>query len=96
MHFLHFLQHLKLEENCHNNHSHTEGKWSLINDISSGFKDADAILILTEWAEFSNIDWKYAYKTMRKPGWVFDSRSIVNPKEVIEANLKFWRIGDGT
>ena len=39
---------------------------------------------------------KYAYKLMRKPGWVFDSRSIVKPEQVIEANLKLWRIGDGS
>jgi UDPglucose 6-dehydrogenase len=33
---------------------------------------------------------------MRKPAWVFDSRSIVNPKKVLDANLKLWRIGDGS
>ena len=60
------------------------------------FNNADAIIILTEWPEFSNIDWKLAYKKMRKPGWVFDSRSIVDSKDVLDANLKLWRIGDGS
>jgi len=32
---------------------------------------------------------------MRKPGWVFDLRSIISSSKVLEANLKFWRIGDG-
>ena len=72
---------LKLEENCHNNHSHTEGKWCLINDISSGFKDADAIVILTEWEEYLKIDWTLAASLMRSPSWVFDLRSIVNTKD---------------
>ena len=65
-------------------------------NIYDGFKNADAIVILTEWSDFSNIDWKIAYKLMRKPGWVFDSRSIVNPEKVLEANLRLWRIGDGS
>ena len=33
---------------------------------------------------------------MRSPAWVFDSRSIVDPNEVKNANLKLWRIGDGS
>ena len=35
------------------------------------------------------------YKIMRKPAWVFDSRSIIDPKKVINSGLKFWRVGDG-
>ena len=71
-------------------------KYFITNNINDSFNDADAIIILTEWLEFSNIDWKLAYKKMRKPGWVFDSRSIVNSKDVLDANLKLWRIGDGS
>ena len=71
-------------------------KCHVTENIYDGFKNADAILILTEWSEFSNINWESAYEVMRKPGWVFDSRSIVNPKKVLEANLKLWRIGDGS
>ena len=33
---------------------------------------------------------------MQKPAWIFDSRLIVDTKKVLEANLKLWRIGDGT
>ncbi len=89
---------LKLIENSQENleGTITFNKSSVTENIYDGFKNADAILILTEWSEFSNLDWKYAYKVMRKPGWVFDSRSIVNPEKVIEANLKLWRIGDGS
>ena len=71
-------------------------KVSIANNIQETFKNADAILILTEWSEFSTINWEIAYKLMRKPAWVFDSRSIVNPEQVINANLKLWRIGDGS
>ena len=32
---------------------------------------------------------------MRSPAWVFDTRSIVNPENVVKSNLNLWRIGDG-
>ena len=76
--------------------SNEYNKCLITNNMYDSFNNADAIIILTEWPEFSNIDWKLAYKKMRKPGWVFDSRSIVDSKDVLDANLKLWRIGDGS
>ncbi len=70
-------------------------RWMKVKDIKDSFINADAVLILTEWKEYSDINWGDAAKLMRKPSWVFDSRSIVNNKEVINAGLNFWRVGDG-
>jgi UDPglucose 6-dehydrogenase len=64
--------------------------YSTINDV---FNDCDAVVILTEWEEFSHIDWRKYSKFMRKPSWVFDTRSCVNQNEVINAGINFWRIG---
>ena len=33
---------------------------------------------------------------MRKPAWIFDSRSLIEPKDIEKYNFKFWRIGDGS
>ena len=52
-------------------------------------------MVLTEWEEYSYINWNEVSKRMRKPSWIFDARSIVCQKEVTDANLNFWRIGDG-
>ena len=32
---------------------------------------------------------------MVSPGWVFDSRLIANGKEVKDAGLNLWSLGDG-
>ena len=72
------------------------GSWNFTNDLNSAFEDAHAIIILTEWEEYANINWSTAYKKMQKPAWVFDSRLIVDTKKVLDANLRLWRIGDGT
>ena len=53
-------------------------------------------MILTEWEEYKYIDWHKAVKKMVKPSWVFDSRSIINAKDVKEAGINLWRLGDGS
>ena len=72
-----------------------ESTWNKVTDLYSSFNNADAALILTEWDEYSNINWSKASHKMRRPAWVFDSRSIINPEEVTNVGLNFWRIGDG-
>ena len=56
---------------------------------------ADAVLIMTDWEEFQYIDWKSIYKVMRKPAWVFDTRSIISIEEIQETNINFWQLGNG-
>ena len=59
------------------------------------FNDAYAVLVLTEWSQYSSINWKEVAKKMIQPGWIFDSRSILDSEKVKESELNFWRIGDG-
>ena len=73
-----------------------KGNWEFINDIDESFFEADAIVILTEWEEYKNINWNLAERRMRKPAWIFDSRSLIEPKDIEKYNFKFWRIGDGS
>ena len=87
--------HLKKYRNQDNLHKF-EGEWCFEKNIFLSAEDADAIVILTEWKQYSNIDWLKISKKMRKPAWVFDARSIVSQKAVKEANLNLWSIGDGT
>jgi UDPglucose 6-dehydrogenase len=59
------------------------------------FKDSHAIVILTEWKEYTKLEWQEISKIMKKPAWIFDARSILEPQQVLDAGLQFWRIGDG-
>ena len=72
-----------------------KGNWEFIHDIDESFFEADAIVILTEWEEYKNINWDLAEKRMRKPAWIFDSRSLIDPED-IKNDFNFWRIGDGS
>ena len=71
------------------------GKWQFSNDLNI-FNNAHAVVVLTEWQEYRNIEWDYAAKQMARPAWVFDSRSIVNVDLVKKAGLNLWCLGDGS
>ena len=60
------------------------------------FDNAHAVIVLTEWEDYKNIEWDLVAKNMVKPSWVFDSRSIVNIELVKKAGFHLWRLGDGT
>ena len=72
-----------------------EGEWCGIEDIINSSEGADAIIVLTEWEDYSRIDWEEISLRMRKPSWIFDARSIIFPSQVIKHELNLWRIGDG-
>ncbi len=76
--------------------SNEEGSWISSNSIYDAMINSDAIIVLTEWFEYSSIDWRKASQIMRKPAWVFDSRSIIDPNHLKEFDLNLWRIGDGS
>ena len=56
-------------------------------------KGADAILVLTEWEEFVNLNWKSIYESMRKPTWVFDARNFLNKEKLRSLGFRIWTLG---
>ena len=56
----------------------------------------NAIVILTEWKEYTKLEWQEISKIMKKPAWIFDARSIVNIDKVKKGGLNLWRIGNGS
>ena len=64
-------------------------------DIDTAVLNSDAILILTDWDEYKNLNYEHFSKLMRKPAWVFDTRSVVNIEKIKNTDLKFWKIGYG-
>jgi UDPglucose 6-dehydrogenase len=56
---------------------------------------ADAVLILTEWTSFAELNWHDLAGRMRKPAWLFDARSIADLAAAQAAGLQVWRVGCG-
>ena len=65
----------------------------ICSDPNQTFENAQAIVVLTEWDEFIDIDYETAYETMQKPAWIFDGRNVLDHKKLIEIGFKIRSIG---
>ena len=71
----------------------SKGKWNFDKDIYKAVKNADAIIIVTEWKEYENLNWKEISSLMRKPAWVFDTRKILSKKDLKKLGINYWQVG---
>lgn len=56
-------------------------------------KNAEAVVIATEWKEFKEIDWEAVYAGMNKPAFVFDGRLLVDAEKLRSIGFKVrWRL----
>ncbi len=75
------------------NESKASGCWELKSSPYEASENSDAIVVMTEWKEFKNIDWHIISSNMRRPSWVFDTRNIVDKEFAIKSGLNFWEVG---
>jgi len=73
-----------------------EGTWWTCSNVAAAVSGADAVLILTEWQQFRQLDWAALAPLMRRPAWVFDARAVVDSDAVRASGLMLWRVGDGS
>ena len=71
------------------------GSWLEAGSVEDAVTGADAVLVLTEWQQYCDLDWISLAARMRKPAWVFDARAVADPGQVRAAGLTLWRVGDG-
>jgi len=55
-------------------------------------QDADALLILTEWEEFRQLDWQRVHGLMARP-LVIDGRNLLNPAAMLESGFEYYCFG---
>jgi UDPglucose 6-dehydrogenase len=65
---------------------------SYCNDLYEALKDADAMLLLTEWTEFRILD-LHKVKSLMNKAVIFDGRNIYDPKEMEKNNIQYFCIG---
>ncbi|KIK96187.1 hypothetical protein PAXRUDRAFT_139039 [Paxillus rubicundulus Ve08.2h10] len=58
-------------------------------------KNAEAVVIATEWKEFRDIDWEAVYQGMNKPAFVFDGRLLLDADALRKIGFKVTVIGRG-
>jgi UDPglucose 6-dehydrogenase len=55
-------------------------------------RKADALLILTEWPEFRQLDWKRVYDAMSRP-LIVDGRNLLDPATMMELGFEYHSFG---
>jgi UDPglucose 6-dehydrogenase len=65
---------------------------TICNDVESVARGADALVIVTEWNQFRNLDLEKVRKLLRTP-LLIDLRNIYQPERVREAGLRYIGIG---
>ena len=56
-------------------------------------KDADAVVVMTDWKEYAELDWAKIYKSMRKPALVFDTRNCLDSAALKSLGFNVLNIG---
>jgi len=54
---------------------------------------AHAIAILTEWSQYTQLDYERIYNSMVKPAFIFDGRNLLDHKKLYEMGFNVYPIG---
>ena len=65
---------------------------TVVDDPYMAAKDADAVVVLTEWPEFRSLDWARLARVVRRP-LVLDTRNLVDPDALRRAGLAWIGVG---
>jgi UDPglucose 6-dehydrogenase len=63
--------------------------------VATAVEQADAVVIVTEWPELTDLDWAGLGSTMRRPVMI-DGRNMLDPDELRAAGFTYEGIGRGT
>jgi UDPglucose 6-dehydrogenase len=72
-----------------------EGSWQRVSDVQQAADGADALVLLTEWQAFAQVDWAAVAAVMRQPAWLFDARAKADAAAARAAGLQVWTVGEG-
>ena len=64
----------------------------LCDDILSAVRDSDAVVLVTEWDEFSDLPLEQMKKLMRRP-LIIDGRNFLDPRKIRDAGFTYEGIG---
>ena len=69
------------------------GKWEFVTDIYSASTGADAVILITDWDKYENLNWEKVSNLLRKPSWIFDTRGVISDNLLEKININFWQVG---
>ncbi len=71
-----------------------KSQWQFQSNLYDAIKNSDAVVLLTEWEVYNDIDWEWVSKNVNRPFWLFDTRSILKDKNIQNLGLNIWQLGN--
>jgi UDPglucose 6-dehydrogenase len=65
----------------------------ICSDATEATDGAHAILVLTEWNEFRDLDFAKIFEKMHKPAWIFDGRNVLDMAKLKDLGFYVYSIG---
>ena len=62
-------------------------------DEYAAAREADAVLLMTDWRHYPALDWERIYAGMRKPALVFDTRNCLDRARLEQIGFKVLNVG---
>lgn len=56
-------------------------------------ENADAVLVITDWTLYKDLDWANVYASMRKPAFLFDGRNCLDHNALFDMGFHVYAIG---
>jgi UDPglucose 6-dehydrogenase len=69
------------------------GKIRYVEDPYQAAAGCHALVIMTDWDLYRNLDYRKIYKSMVKPAFIFDGRNIVDQRKCFEIGFNVFPIG---
>ena len=54
---------------------------------------SSAVVVLTEWDEFKDIDYSKLIKVMDRPSWMFDCRGFLDKEQLTKTGFLAYKLG---
>lgn len=62
-------------------------------DIEAAVQSAHALVILTQWKQYAELDYARVFEKMQKPAFIFDGRAIVDAQALFQIGYNVTQIG---
>jgi UDPglucose 6-dehydrogenase len=66
-----------------------------VEDEYKAAEKAHAVVICTEWQQYSKLDWQRIYDNMEKPAFIFDGRNILDADALRQIGFEVISVGKG-
>ncbi len=83
----------KALENAKNDLKGIDDNVNYMNDPYEAVKEANAIVVITEWDIYKELDYKRIFSLMSKPAFIFDGRNVLNHNELFELGFNVYPVG---